>query len=239
MTMIETVPILEATGLSAGYNSTPVIQDITFKIKRGEILALIGPNGGGKSTLLKSLTGQLSPLCGAIRIDGQLKDQTSLKQFAGRSFSYFLQGGLIMPELTVREHLQLTARSPNKLRFLLEMIYSEFPVLRSMNKQKAGNLSGGERQILSFGMLLMQRTTLWFMDEPFAGLSPEMVQFTIEFLERKNKEDNITMILAEHHLQAVAKLSTSIALIKDGLFHFEPKSDKLPGLDQINQIINT
>ena len=123
-----------------------------------------------------------------------------------------------MPALTVGEHFTLALLSNTDTRHAasLESMLTVFPALHALKKKLAGNLSGGQRQMLSFGLLLLQGTDTWLLDEPTAGLAPSVVEFTTEFLEQKNRNGNITMLIVEHNMDVAFRLATHVMVAKNG-----------------------
>lgn len=210
--------ILEVKNLAAGYPGNTVLQNVSLTLKAGEILGIIGQNGSGKSTLVKTICGLLSKKSGQIQFEGQPLNGTAPHEFTRKGISYFAQGGLIMPALSVQEHLQLAgSHKAGKLRKThFDDTFATFPILKEMKDKRAGNLSGGERQMLSFAILLMQDTRIWFLDEPTAGLAPEMVAFTTDFLKKANKEWGITMLLVEHNMEVAFQLASKVVITKEG-----------------------
>lgn len=215
--MLNDNSILRTENLAAGYNNNLVLSNVSFSLEKSEILVIIGQNGSGKSTLLKSLSGLVNPVSGFVWLKNQHGNNIKPHQLIKRGFSFFTQGGLIMPDLTVQEHLCLAAaHNPGKLqKTTLDSTFAEFSNLKEMQTQRAGNLSGGERQILSLAILSMQQTDTWFLDEPTAGLSPDLVNLTTDFLFRKNRE-GITMLLVEHNMEVAFQLATHITIAKEG-----------------------
>jgi len=212
----EHTTILKTEKLAAGYGDHTVLTEVSFDLLKGEFMVIIGQNGSGKSTLLKTISGLLPQKGGSVWINNLHEKHIASHCLVQKSISYFVQGGLIMPSLTVREHLELAAmQTGRKLqKTTLDDTFAEFPRLKEMQKQMAGNLSGGERQMLSFGILLVQETQTWLLDEPTAGLSPAMVQFTADFLQKKNI-GGVTMLLVEHNMEVAFKLASHIAVTKD------------------------
>lgn len=210
--------ILKVKGLAAGYPGLTVLQKVNLELEKGEVLAVIGQNGSGKSTLLKTLCGLLPKKAGVIQHKGTPLNGIAPHQLPTKGISYFAQGGLIMPALTVREHLELAGSCNGKK--LREAHYNvtidEFPKLHEMKSKRAGNLSGGERQMLSFAILLMQDTGTWLLDEPTAGLAPEMVAFTMAFLERANNDRGKTILLVEHNMEVAFRLAGMVAITTEG-----------------------
>jgi len=214
--MNERRAILEVNNLDAGYPDNLVLRDVNLTLKEREILAIIGQNGSGKSTLVKTICGLLLKKGGQIHFNGQRLNNTAPHELVGMGVSYFAQGGLVMPALTVQEHLQLAGlkRAGKHQKDHFQDVFALFPKLMDMRKKRAGNLSGGERQMLSFGILLMQDTSTWLLDEPTAGLAPKMVDFTIDFLMKANQERGITMLLVEHNLEVAFQLASNVAITK-------------------------
>lgn len=216
--MSEARTILEVNNLDAGYPGNLVLRDVNFTLKERERLAIIGQNGSGKSTLLKTICGLLLKKGGQIQYKGERLNGTAPHELTGKGISYFAQGGLIMPALTVQEHLQLVdLQSAEKYqKNHIQETIALFPKLMDMRKKRAGNLSGGERQMLSFAILSMQDTSTWLLDEPTAGLAPEMVDFTIDFLMKANQERGIAMLMVEHNMEVAFQLASHVAITKEG-----------------------
>lgn len=216
--MSEQEYILNVKGLAAGYPGFTVLQNVNLELKKGEVLTVIGQNGSGKSTLLKTLCGLLPKKAGDVHHKGLCLNGIAPHKLPKKGISYFAQGGLIMPALTVKEHLHLAASyNGHKIRpHQFDDTFNEFPKLRDMQKQRAGNLSGGERQMLSFAILLMQDTDTWLLDEPTAGLAPEMVTFTAAFLEKAHTDRSITILLVEHNMEVAFRLAEKVAIAKEG-----------------------
>lgn len=210
--------ILEVKNLAAGYPGNLVLQDVNLTLMEGEVLGIIGQNGSGKSTLLKTICGLLPKKGGQVIFEGQELNGIAPHELPGKGISYFAQGGLVMPALTVQEHLQLAGshKTGALQETHLEEIYALFPVLKRMRDKRAGNLSGGERQMLSFAILLMQDTRIWLLDEPTAGLAPAVVTFTIDFLKDINSERGIAFLLVEHNMEVAFRLSSQVVIAKEG-----------------------
>lgn len=205
--------ILEVSNMSTGYGTKSVLENVNLCLEKGEMLFIIGQNGSGKSTLLKTISGNIALKQGDIRINGELINELEMYKMTEYGISYFIQGGLIMPELTVEEHLLLSSKVKKNPSSIDETFY-EFPNLKNLKNKLAGNLSGGERQMLSFGMLFLQETNLWFLDEPTSGLAPKFVDFTIDYLKRKN-EEGISMLIVEHNMEAAFLLADNIMIAGD------------------------
>jgi len=212
--------------LSAGYGQRLVIRNASFTHTSGSIVAIIGVNGSGKSTLLKALCGQVPVSRGRVRYGEVDLLSATPDELHGIGVSYVPQGGLIVPSLRVREHFDLVARrsskgDPEVTRTALMERFSELvPLLDRL----AGNLSGGERMLLSQALLVAQRTSLWLMDEPSAGLAPQALHRMVEFLRTSNKEEGIGILMVEHNRLVTNELTNLTMTMQDGLL-LTPKHD--------------
>jgi len=169
---------LEATDIYAGYGKIEVLHGASVRAAAGEIVCIIGPNGSGKSTLLKTVFGLIKPTRGTVRFDG--KDITRLdpEQKAPLGIAFIPQGRNVFPSLTVRENLEMGGAvldSEKAVRLAIEEALEAYPLLRRKIRDRAGNLSGGEMQILSLARADMVKPGLILMDEPSIGLSPKMI----------------------------------------------------------------
>lgn len=213
--------LLHLNKLSCGYNSKNVLQNISFSVNKGEVLAVIGQNGCGKSTLLKSIFQITADNSGEISFAGTNLMMLKPWDIKQAGISLFLQGGLVFSAMKVSEHFELALKGKSKTEAanIKEECLSYFPSLINLMDKRGGNLSGGQRQMLSFAMLLSQQTQCWLLDEPTAGLSPEAVKQAIEFLKKMKLEKQKTMILVEHNYQAAFELADRVAIIKEGKWH--------------------
>ncbi len=211
--------IAEATGLTGGYGNSTVFREVSFGVRPGEVLAILGQNGSGKSTLLKTLAGLLLPQAGHARL-GQLNGSPALLPHAlvRSGISYCPQGGLVIPELSVAEHLQLATQhlATDDAAKAREEALATFPALKDLLPQRAGTLSGGQRQQLSLSILIAHRSKLWLLDEPTAGLAPELVKTTTEFLQERVKKHGTAVMLVEHNLDVAFALADRILVLREG-----------------------
>lgn len=219
---------LQIQNLSCGYNGKTVLQNISFSVNKGEVLAVIGQNGCGKSTLIKAIARLIKDNTGNIFFDGvSLNDKNTwdLKQIG---ISWFVQGGMVLPTLKVKEHfaLALKDKSTTAAATIKEECFSYFPALANCMDKRGGNLSGGQRQMLSCALLLCQQTRCWILDEISAGLAPEAVKDVVVFLKKMKENQKITMILVEHNYPLAFELADHVAIIKEGqLFDNFPKTE--------------
>jgi ABC-type branched-subunit amino acid transport system ATPase component len=200
--------ILEAKNITAGYTTeVNILYEVDIRLKSGQIVSVIGPNGAGKSTLLKTFFGILKPTNGKIRLKEE--DITGLKpdKVAKKGISYVPQVNNVFPSLTIQENLEMGAfiRDDDYSQRLNE-IYELFPVLGERKKQKAGQLSGGQRQMVAMGRALMVDPQVLLLDEPSAGLSPKLVDMIFEKIIDINKT-GVSMIIVEQNAREALKMA--------------------------------
>ncbi len=165
--------LLEVEGVTAGYGETDILSEVSIRVAAGEIVTLIGPNGAGKSTLLKAVVGLVALRRGLIRFAGAELGGLRPNAVAKRGIGYVPQTQNVFPSLTVLENLEMGAYlRAAAVGPALEEVFARFPVLRDRRRQRAGTLSGGERQMVAIGMALMVEPRLLILDEPSAGLAP-------------------------------------------------------------------
>lgn len=237
--MIRNKEILDVKSLSAGYGENIILHDVSFSLQEGEVLVIVGQNGSGKSTLINSLCGLGPKKTGEIFFNKKELNGVAPNKLISLGISYFVQDGLIMPGLTTEEHLQLASinNRGNKRKINFRDVYDFFPKLQELKYTKAGNLSGGERQMLSFGILIMQKTKTWFLDEPTAGLAPSVVNFTVEFLQRKNNEEGITMLIIEHNMDVAFQIASHIAITRNETLTKKYSKQEFLQKDFLNKIV--
>ncbi|MGD9241090.1 MAG: ABC transporter ATP-binding protein [Desulfobacterales bacterium] len=200
--------ILQAENITAGYTTeVNILYDVGLRLKSGQIVSVIGPNGAGKSTLLKTIFGILKPTNGKISLKDE--DITGLKpdKVANRGISYVPQVDNVFPSLTIQENLEMGAfiRKDDYSQRLNE-IYELFPILGDRRKQKAGQLSGGQRQMVAMGRALMLDPQVLLLDEPSAGLSPKLVDMIFEKIRDINKS-GVSMIIVEQNAREALKMA--------------------------------
>ncbi|MCF3935472.1 ABC transporter ATP-binding protein [Acuticoccus sp. M5D2P5] len=209
--------LLSVSGLRGGYGGKPVLQGIDLSVEEGEIVAVIGRNGVGKTTLLKTLIGLLSPMDGTIRFAGE--DVTSLPadKRAKVGIGYIPQGREVFPRLSVSENLMVgetagAGRSePNYQR-----VYDFFPILKERARQAAGTLSGGQQQQLAIGRAMIGAPRLMLLDEPSEGIQPSIVQEIANNVKRLNAETGVAVLLVEQNLDLIVSMARRGFVIDKG-----------------------
>ena len=200
--------ILQAENITAGYTrEVNILYEVGIRLKSGQIVSVIGPNGAGKSTLLKTIFGILKPTNGKISLKDE--DITGLKpdKVANKGISYVPQVDNVFPSLTIQENLEMGAFIRNDdYSPRLNEIYELFPILGERKKQKAGQLSGGQRQMVAMGRALMVDPQVLLLDEPSAGLAPNLVEMIFEKIIDINKT-GVSMIIVEQNAREALKMA--------------------------------
>lgn len=220
--------LLKIQNLSSGYNGKTVLRDISLSVGKGEVLAVIGQNGCGKSTLLKTIARIISDNSGDVIFQDMKINHLQPWDLKRLGITYFVQGGMVFSTMKVSEHFELALRDHSKTdsKAIKEECFSFFPRLGELMEMLGGNLSGGQRQMLSFAMLIAQQTHCWLLDEPTAGLAPEPVREAIAFLAEMKERSDKTIVLVEHNYQVAFELADRVAIIKEGeLYNTFPKTE--------------
>lgn len=214
--------ILEIRDLSAGYGTVEVLHDVDMDVEAGKITGLIGPNGTGKSTLLKSIIGIADITAGEIRYQGAPLGTVETSELVRRGITYMPQGTRVFPRLTVRENLRLGGYVVDDDEFEdgLEAVYDLYPVLEEKSRQKAGNLSGGQQTMLSFGMALVNNPQLILLDEPSAGLAPDLVEDLFAQIQRL-RDTGIPFLIVEQSVRALLENCDHVYVIEQGTVVFD------------------
>ncbi|MDE3064508.1 MAG: ABC transporter ATP-binding protein [Acidobacteriota bacterium] len=210
--------VLTATGLSAGYDGRPIVQDISVEATPGTVVSIVGPNGSGKSTLLKSLVGVVPVLAGHVSVGGQDITNLAPERVAMLGVGYVPQIDDVFPPLTVKENLEiggyLLARSEVPAR--IEAVLEFFPRLKSMMARKAGKLSGGERKMLAMGRVLMLSPSVLVLDEPTANLAPLVATQLLDEYIRGFADHGSTVLLVEQRAKAALRISDWTCVLGGG-----------------------
>jgi branched-chain amino acid transport system ATP-binding protein len=208
--------VLTAERLSAGYDETLVLREVSLQVARGEAVGVIGPNGAGKTTLFKAVAGFLRPRAGTISWDGVRLDGRPAHEVARRGIVYVPAERELFPQMTVLENLELGAyATPAGSEGLLETVYGLFPRLRERRRQRAETLSGGEQQMLAIGRGVMRRPQVLLLDEPSTGLAPRLVAEMYRQLTRLRGE-GLTIVLAEQQVPLALSFCERIYVLENG-----------------------
>ncbi len=199
------MPMLEIRDLNTYYGHIHALKGITLDVEQGEIVALIGSNGAGKSTTLKTISGLLSPRSGTITLNGQKISGTPAHKVAAMGVAQSPEGRRIFPRMSVQENLEMGAFSHGKVDpDDLERVFTLFPRLKERINQKAGTMSGGEQQMLAMGRALMARPSLLLLDEPSMGLAPMLVDTIFGIVREINAQGTTVLLVEQNALQALS-----------------------------------
>jgi len=205
--------LLEVAGINTFYGMSHILFDMSLRIGQGEIICLLGRNGTGKTTTLRSIMGLTPPRSGSIAFKGQEIRGKQPFRIARLGIGFVPEGRLIIPDLTVRENLEIVVRRTGQ--WTLEAVYHLFPRLKERESQEGGTLSGGEQQMLAVGRALMTNPDLLLLDEPSEGLAPVVVRLLAEFMGVL-REKGMTTLLAEQNSTFALKFSDRAYLLEKG-----------------------
>ena len=206
--------VLSIDNLSGGYGEADIIHGISLEINAGEIVVVIGPNGAGKSTAMKAVFGLLRLSGGSVHLDGEEITNMDPAQVVNKGVCYVPQTNNVFPTLTVHENLEMGAYiRKDDFRTRLEEIYEMFPPLAEKKKQAAGELSGGQRQMVAMGKALMLEPTLLMLDEPTAGLSPLYRNEIFQIIRQINDSGVPILMVEQNAKQSLAVASRGYVLV--------------------------
>ncbi len=199
---------LEVSGLAFAYDGALAVRDVSLAVQPGEIVALLGANGAGKSTTVRMIAGVLTPQEGAIRFGGQALTGVASHHVVRRGITLVPEGRLVFPQMTVMENLQLGAhvKQRGEVGALVDQAFALFPRLAERSSQLAGSMSGGEQQQLAIARGLMSEPRLIILDEPSLGLMPTVVQEVFRLIEAVNKR-GISVLLVEQNLHQALRIA--------------------------------
>lgn len=206
--------MLKVENLSFSYGKIQAIRDVSFEIKTGEIMAIIGANGAGKSSLMKCIAGLLKPQKGAVYYNESKLEPVSHK-VVEQGVCLVPEGRWIFPNLTVEENLLLGGYTSKSRAAGIERAYNMFPQLGKREKQRAGTMSGGEQQMLAIARGLMSNPKVLLLDEPSLGLAPLIVNDIISIIQEINKE-KITVLMVEQNARKALKIANHACILKQG-----------------------
>ena len=228
---------LEIANLNAGYDGTPILRDVSVSVDDGEIVGIVGRNGVGKTTLLKTIMGLLDPESGSVQYNGEELTGTAANERARRSIGYVPQGRDVFPGLTVEENLLVgeTVGGDDETRY--EQVYDYFPILEERSGQDAGTMSGGQQQMLAIARALVGGPDLLLVDEPSEGVQPSIVQSITEDLKRINEEFGTTILFVEQNLSVIQGLADRCYAIDHGTIVDEITGDAVSDQENLEEYL--
>ena len=229
--------MLEINDIEVFYGMIQAIKGISFEVNEGEVIALIGANGAGKTTILHTITGLLSPKKGSVIFEGQDITKAPAHKIVSLGIAHVPEGRRVFAELTVFENLKMgayTRKDKNEIAQTLEMVYKRFPRLEERKNQLAGTLSGGEQQMLAMGRALMSHPKIIVMDEPSMGLSPILVNQIFDIIEEVSKSGT-TVLLVEQNAKKALSIADRAYVLETGKIVLDGDAKELLNDDSIKK----
>ena len=221
--------MLEVENVHAYYGKIHALKDISLNIDKGEIVTLIGANGAGKSTTLKTMSGLLRPRQGSVRLEGEDLTALPAHQIVTKGMIQVPEGRRIFGQLTVMENLDMgafTCRDKQQVKTNIDKVFSLFPRLQERRRQVAGTLSGGEQQMLAMGRALMANPQVLLLDEPSMGLAPVLVDSIFDTIRRLHKEGT-TILLVEQNARMALQVASRGYVIQTGVVVLSDSAENL------------
>lgn len=221
--------MLKVENLEVNYGVIKAIKGVSFEVNQGEVIALIGSNGAGKTTILHTVTGLISPRAGSIEFEGKELTKIPAHKIVGMGMAHVPEGRRIFQQLTVYENLRLGAYVLNDNKVIeknLAYVYEHFPRLKERKKQVAGTLSGGEQQMLAMGRALMSNPKIILMDEPSMGLSPILVSEIFHIIQEVSN-DGTTVLLVEQNAKKALAIADRAYVLETGKIALEGDAKEL------------
>ena len=230
--------MLEVNKIYVGYDGVLALHGVSFTVQEGEIVSIVGSNGAGKSTILRTISGLLHPSNGTVTFQGVRIDTLSPHEVVRHGIAHVPEGRRLFARQTVMENLILgayTRKSPQERNREMERIFSMFPVLGERRHQKAGTLSGGEQQMLAIGRALMLKPKLLMLDEPSLGIAPKLVDQIFEDIQALNRTDHITILLVEQNVREALEMAHRAYVLQTGNMVQEGTGEELLRSDTIQK----
>ena len=229
--------MLEVKDLKVNYGMIQAIKGVSFHVEQGEVIALIGANGAGKTTILHTITGLLSPKEGSVTFEGTDITKIPPHKIVSMGMAHVPEGRRVFAHLTVLQNLKMgayTRKDKAEMQATLEMVYERFPRLKERENQVAGTLSGGEQQMLAMGRALMSHPKIILMDEPSMGLSPIYVNEIFEIIQEVSKTGT-TVLLVEQNAKKALSIADRAYVLETGNIALEGKASDLLNNDDIKK----
>jgi branched-chain amino acid transport system ATP-binding protein len=230
--------LLTVSNVETYYGPIMALRGVSFAVPAGAIVTILGANGAGKTTILKTVSGVMDPQKGTITLEGRQIQGLDPDRVARLGLSHVPEGREVFPFLTVRENLRMgayTRRDADGVAHDLEMVAEYFPVLAARAEQRAGSLSGGEQQMLAIARALMARPKVMLLDEPSLGLAPKLVKDIFEIIRRINRERGVTVLLVEQNANVALHTADYGYVLELGRIVMEDNCDRLLEKDDIRE----
>jgi branched-chain amino acid transport system ATP-binding protein len=229
--------LLQVEGLKSGYGEVQVLWGISLEVKPSKLTTIVGANGAGKSTTLRSIMGSVRPWGGRVLLDGKDVTRLSSHAKANRGLVLVPEGRQLFPDMSVEENLEMGAysrRARRRKKENIERMYELFPRLKERRRQKSSTLSGGEQQMLAMGRGLMQEPEVLMIDELSLGLAPVLAQQLFLTL-KKLRGHGLTIVLVEQNVHLALALSDYTYVLSEGRVHIEGESQQVAGMDEVRR----
>lgn len=229
--------LLEIKDLEVSYGVIKAIKGISFDVNEGEVIALIGANGAGKTTILHTITGLIPADKGSVQFEGKEITRVPAHKIVGMGMAHVPEGRRVFANLTVLQNLKMgayTRKDKNEIEQTLETVYTRFPRLKERQNQMAGTLSGGEQQMLAMGRALMSHPKIILMDEPSMGLSPIFVNEIFDIIQSVSASGT-TVLLVEQNARKALSIADRAYVLETGNIVLEGKADELLHNDAIKK----
>jgi branched-chain amino acid transport system ATP-binding protein len=230
--------LLTVSNLETYYGPIMAIRGVSFSVPRGKIVTILGANGAGKTTILKTISGVMDPQKGTVTLEGLPIQGMDPDKVTRLGLTHVPEGREVFPFLTVHENLRMgafTRSDAGEIARDLETVYDYFPVLAARAGQSAGSLSGGEQQMLSISRALMARPKMMLLDEPSLGLSPKLVKEIFDIIVRINRERGVTVLLVEQNANMALHVADYGYVLEVGRIVMEDACDRLLEKDDIKE----
>ncbi|WP_434737259.1 ABC transporter ATP-binding protein [Haloarcula montana] len=233
-----TDPILELQGVTAAYDSTPILREVDLSVQSGEIVGVMGKNGVGKTTLMKTVIGLLEPVSGTVSYDGIDVTGHDADERARAGIGYIPQGRDVFPKLTVEQNIRMGETvNADSSETLYDEIYDYFPILEERASQQAGTLSGGQQQMLAIARALVSNPDLLLLDEPSEGIQPSIVDQISQDMQTINEELGTTILFVEQNLGVIREMADRCYAMERGEIVDEVGSATLADEDAIAEYL--
>jgi branched-chain amino acid transport system ATP-binding protein len=230
--------MLRVERIKVSYEEVPALHEVSFRVEPGQIVSIVGANGAGKSTILKSVSSMLQPDEGSIYFENQRIDRMPAHRVVDLGLAHVPEGRRLFARLTVNQNLTLGAYTRKSLEHrnaTLKTIFKLFPVLEERQQQRAGTLSGGEQQMLAIARGLMSKPKLLLLDEPSMGIMPKLITEIFETIQRLNREEKLTILLVEQNVQEALEVAHYAYVLQTGRVMMEGKPAELLETDMIKK----
>ena len=233
-----TTPILQLLNVESNYGPVQALRGVSLAVEEGKIVTVLGANGAGKTTTLKTISGIIDPLKGQVKFRGQEIQGQSPDAIVRGGIVHVPEGREVFPLLSVEDNLRMgafTRHDADGVAQDMEAVYGYFPILRERKAQEAGQLSGGQQQMLAIARALLARPALMLMDEPSLGLSPKLTKDIFDIVVRINRERGVTILLVEQNAHMALKIADFGYVLEVGRIVMEDTGSRLAEKDDIRE----